>query len=90
MGDEIDIPTLTGKAKLKIPPGTQPGTAFRLRGKGLPSVRGEGTGDELVSVAIQVPTHLSGKQRSALEEFAKASGESVHPQKGLFKKLFKG
>jgi len=86
-GDEIEIPTLKGKAKLKIPAGTQPDTIFRMRGKGMPSLHGYGTGDQLVKVIIQVPKKLNARQKEALQKFAKASGESVAPAKSFFSKV---
>jgi len=75
LGDEVEVPTLEEKALLRIPPGTQPGTAFRLRGQGMPDMRGYGRGDLFVRVQLTVPTHLSAAQREALERFADASGE---------------
>ncbi len=88
LGAEIEVPTLFGKAKLKIPAGTQGGTTFRLRGKGIPIVGRHDHGDELVKVIVDIPKKLSHKQREALEKFADASGDSVNPQKSLFKKIF--
>jgi molecular chaperone DnaJ len=88
LGSEIDVPTLNGKVKMKIPSGTQSGSVFRLRGKGVPDVRGYGTGDALVRVVIETPKKLSAKQRELLEEFAKISGEEVHPlSKGFLDKV---
>ena len=82
------MPTLNGKVKMKIPAGTQSGSVFRLRGKGVPDVRGYGTGDALVRVVIETPKKLSAKQRELLEEFAKISGEEVHPlSKGFLDKV---
>jgi len=76
LGGSIEAPTLFGKATLKIPAGTQSGTTFRLREKGMPSLRGRRQGDQLVRVHVEVPTSLSGEQRKALEEFAKLSGDA--------------
>jgi len=90
LGDEIEVPTLFGRAKLKVPSGTQTGTVFRLRGKGMPTVHSGHTGDQLVEVQVAVPKKLSKKQKTALEGFAKASGDAVKPQKSLFEKIFKG
>lgn len=89
LGDEIEVPTLFGRAKLKIPSGTETDTVFRLRDKGLPVIQSSRTGDQFVKVIIDVPKKLNSKQKKALEDFAKASGEQTTPQKGLFKKLFK-
>ncbi len=88
LGAEMDVPTVNGKMKMKIPPGTQSGKVFRLKGKGAPDVRGYGHGDALVRVIIETPKKLSAKQREVLEEFARISGEEVHPMsKGFFDKV---
>ncbi len=86
-GAEIELPTLEGKAKLKIPSGTQSGTTFRLRGKGMPHLHGRGHGDQLVTVAVQTPGKLSKAQERALKEAAEAFGDPAAPQHGLFRKL---
>jgi len=70
LGDEIEVPTLTGKVKLKIPPGTQSETYFRLRGKGVPRLRGHGQGDQHVKVVVVVPKRLTERQKQLLWEFA--------------------
>lgn len=75
LGDEVEVPTLHGKVKLKVPAGTQTGTKFRLKGKGVPNVRGYGTGDQHVLVKIVTPTKLSEKQKQLLKEFAEVSGQ---------------
>ncbi|WP_460018014.1 molecular chaperone DnaJ [Lactovum odontotermitis] len=86
MGDEVEVPTVHGKVKLKIPAGTQTGTNFRLKGKGAPKLRGSGMGDQHVVVNLQVPKSLNEAQRKALDEFAQASGVKVTKQKkGFFK-----
>lgn len=87
-GDTIEIPTLSGKAKLKIPPGTQSGTIFRMRGKGIESMRGYGHGDQNVSVIVDVPKKLDKKQKETLKEYQSLIGEHAKPQKSLFKKIF--
>ncbi|MFQ6077304.1 MAG: DnaJ C-terminal domain-containing protein, partial [Candidatus Bathyarchaeia archaeon] len=74
LGGSISVPTLYGEAELRIPKGTQNGTMFRLRGKGMPSP--SGVGDELVRVIVRVPTKLSPRQRELLEELAKEFGET--------------
>ncbi|HZP60374.1 MAG TPA: molecular chaperone DnaJ [Opitutaceae bacterium] len=79
LGGTIEVPTLSGKASLKIPHGTQSGTTFRLRGKGMPHLRGGGQGDQLVRVHVEVPTSLTPEQRRALEEFARLSGDADEP-----------
>ena len=88
LGDEIEVPTLDGKVKLKITEGTQSGTIFRLREKGIPHLRGNGRGDQHVRVKVLTPQKLNDKQRELLQEFAKASGENINPeQKNFFKKV---
>ncbi|WP_336771699.1 molecular chaperone DnaJ [Paenibacillus sp. MMO-58] len=76
LGDEIEIPTLTEKVKLKIPAGTQTGTYFRLKGKGVPKLRGYGQGDQHVKVTIVTPTKLSDEQKDLLRQFGGIGGES--------------
>jgi molecular chaperone DnaJ len=83
LGDEIVVPTLDGKAKMKIPPGTQNGQIFRLRGKGFPSLHMSGKGDELVKIKVEVPARLNDKQKQLLREFAEASGEKIK-SRGFF------
>ncbi len=70
LGDELDVPSLDGKVKLKIPSGTQSGKVFHLKGKGIPYVNGRGRGDLLVKVELVTPQHLDGKQRRLFEELA--------------------
>ena len=93
LGAEIEVPTLDGRVKMRVPPGTQSGKIFRIRGKGLADVRGYGKGDELVRVNVETPTGLNAKQRRLLQEFAKACGEDVNPLTRSFmekaKRLFK-
>ena len=81
------MPTLDGRASLKIPAGTQSGTIFKLRGKGMPHFRGSGHGQLLVRVAVEVPSKLSAEQRKKLEEFAASCGEQNTPlTKGFFER----
>jgi len=88
LGSEIEAPTLTGSAKLKISPGTQPGHVFRLRGKGFPHLRGSGSGDQLCRIVIEVPVKLTAKQKELLQEFDRLSGENTTPiAKGFFDKV---
>lgn len=91
LGDEVEIPTVHGTVKLKVPAGTQTGQNFRLRGKGAPKLRGTGNGDQHVIVNIVTPKKLNDAQRDALQAFAKASGHTVTSQKpeGFFDKLKK-
>ena len=80
LGGTLEVPTLFGKATVKVPAGTQSGTTFRLRGKGMPSLRQRGhQGDQLVRVHVEVPTSLTSAQRKMLEDFAKESGDAEHP-----------
>ncbi|MEM3374737.1 MAG: molecular chaperone DnaJ [Candidatus Woesearchaeota archaeon] len=88
LGDTIEIPTLQGKAKLKIPPGTQTHTLFRLKNYGIPHLNRYGKGDQLVRVIIQTPENLTKKQKELLEQFAKESGENAQPSKNFFKRIF--
>ncbi len=93
LGTEIEVPTLAGKAEIKIPAGTQPGTMFRLKGKGVKNVQGYGHGDLHVRVLVEVPTHLTSAQKAKLEEFAAlCNGKESPISQGFFekaKKLFK-
>ncbi|MCL4418903.1 hypothetical protein M1146_02240 [Patescibacteria group bacterium] len=71
LGDTVDVDTIDGSVKLRIPPGTQPDSVIRLRQRGVPFVRGSGRGDHYVRVKIVVPKHLNSKQKELLEEFDK-------------------
>jgi len=84
LGANIDVPTLDGKVKMKIPPGTQTGKVFRLKSKGIPRLHGGGRGDHHVKVVIETPTQLTSEQRAVLERFAEISGEETHPQSKTF------
>ncbi|PAE23298.1 MULTISPECIES: molecular chaperone DnaJ [Bacillaceae] len=95
LGDEIEVPTLHGKVKLKVPSGTQTGTKFRLKGKGVPNVRGYGTGDQHIIVRVITPTKLTEKQKQLLSEFAEVSGtvpQGEHEESffSKVKRAFKG
>jgi len=79
LGAEIEVPTLGGKTHIKIPAGTQPGTAFRLKGKGIKNIQGFGVGDLHVRVNVEVPTHLNHAQKAKLQEFAELCDETVNP-----------
>ncbi|RAP76737.1 molecular chaperone DnaJ [Paenibacillus montanisoli] len=95
LGDEIEIPTLTEKVKLKIPSGTQTGTYFRLKGKGVPRLRGYGQGDQHVKVTVVTPTSLTEEQKDLLRQFAgvgtaSVSGEPQHEHhESIFEKMKK-
>lgn len=87
LGGEIQVPTLEGKAMLKVPAGTQSGTVFKLRGKGMPVINSSTRGDLMVRVLVEVPTKLNSQQRKKLEEFAEMCGEENSPiHKGFFEK----
>ena len=82
LGGELEVPTLDGRVKLKIPEGTQTGKQFRLRGKGVAPVRGGGAGDLLCRVAVETPVNLSRRQRELLEELRDSlEGDSSHSPK---------
>ena len=88
LGCNLEIPTLEGKITLKVPAGTQTGKIFKLSGKGIVSLQGYSRGDQLVVLKVEVPTKLKARQRELLEEFAKESGDDIHPQrKGFFDKV---
>ncbi|HKB90675.1 MAG TPA: molecular chaperone DnaJ [Opitutaceae bacterium] len=90
LGGTIEVPTLSGKATLKIPSATQSGTTFRLKAKGMPKLRGGAHGDQLVRVHVEVPTHLTAEQRKVLEDFARVSGDAEEPMaKSFFEKAKK-
>ncbi len=84
LGGEVEVPTLEGRATLKIPAGTQQGKVFRLRGKGLPHLRGGGRGDLLVHLAIEIPTHLTPAQRKLFEELARSQQPHNTPHLSSF------
>ncbi len=89
LGAQIEVPTLDGKVKMKVPVGTQSGKVFRLRGKGFPVLGNPSQrGDQHVRVTVEVPMHLSKKQKDLLEQFQAISGEEAHPQaKSFFAKV---
>lgn len=88
LGSELEVPTLDGKVKYTMPEGTQTGTVFRLKGKGIPYIRGNGRGDQFVKVNVEVPVKLNEKQKEILKQFADLSGDDVHEQrKGFFDKM---
>ena len=87
LGGAVEIPTIDGKVKVKIESGTQPGKVLRLRGKGLPSVNGYGTGDLLVNVSVYVPEALNKDEKKALEEME--SSDNFKPNTSIKEKIFK-
>ncbi|GGE14546.1 chaperone protein DnaJ [Marinithermofilum abyssi] len=84
LGDEVVVPTLDGRAKIKIPAGTQTGSEFRLRGKGVPRLHGYGQGDQRIKVKVVTPTHLSEEQKDLLRQFGKLSGDYISEQNNSF------
>ncbi|MFO0607367.1 MAG: molecular chaperone DnaJ [Polyangiales bacterium] len=90
LGAQIDVPTLDGKVKMRIPPGTQPGHALRLRAKGMPRFGGYGRGDQIVTIQLEVPATLTDEQRALVEQLAQSMGEDTHPQRRTFLEKLKG
>lgn len=91
LGGEVEVATLDGKVKMKIPAGTQSGSIFRLKEKGLPDLHSREHGDELVRVNVDIPKHLTAEQRRLIEEYARASGEEIDKESftDKIKKAFK-
>jgi molecular chaperone DnaJ len=90
-GVQIEVPTIDGKAKIKIPPGTQSGKIFRLKGKGFPDINGYGRGDQLVLVKIWTPQHLTDEERAVIESLKDSPniqpGEDAKKEKSFFEKI---
>ena len=89
LGAELEIPTIDGKVKYDLPEGTQSGTTFRLKGKGIPSINGRGRGDQYVTVYIETPRNLNKEQKEALRKFAEAVGDNNYEERKKFFKKFK-
>jgi molecular chaperone DnaJ len=88
LGGRIEVPTLRASADLDIPPGTQHGEVFKLKGKGLPDLRSSKTGDELVQIVVEIPRKLNDKQKALLRDFAALDDPAHAPQpKGIVGKL---
>jgi molecular chaperone DnaJ len=87
LGDKLKVPTLEGEETLQIPKGTQYGEAFRLKGKGIPSVQGYGRGDQIIQVQILTPTNLNKKQTALLNDFSKLESDKF---KNKLKNILKG
>ena len=88
LGDTVDIPTIDGEVELKIPPGTQSGSVFKLRDQGMPIMRRNSKGNLYVTVTVVIPQKLNTKQKKLLKEFGEISGEEIHHyEKGLFDKI---
>ena len=87
LGDTLQVPTIDGRVEYKVPEGTQTGTVFRLKGKGIPVLNGRGRGDQYVTVTIETPRNLNREQKDALRKFSEALGEGNYEKhKGFFKK----
>jgi molecular chaperone DnaJ len=89
LGADIEVPTVDGKATLKIPAGTQPGKTFNLRGKGVPYLKSSGRGDQIVVVTVDIPVHLDDNQRKMMEELAKTLGSEVKTNDKNFKDILR-
>ncbi|MDD5097285.1 MAG: molecular chaperone DnaJ [Candidatus Omnitrophica bacterium] len=89
LGAEIEVPTLDGHVRMKIPAGTQSGKIFRLKGKGIPDLHSQEPGDELVRVIVDIPVRITSRQRQLMEEFAQISGESVSDKESFGEKIKK-
>ena len=89
LGAELEIPTIDGKVKYDIPEGTQSGTTFRLKGKGIPALNGRGRGDQYVTVYIETPRNLNREQKEALKKFAESVGDNNYEERKKFFKKFK-
>ena len=89
LGAELEIPTIDGKVKYELPEGTQSGTTFRLKGKGIPSLNGRGRGDQYVTVHIETPRNLNREQKEALKKFAESVGEGNYEERKKFFRKFK-
>lgn len=88
LGAEVEVPTLDGRGKLRVPAGTQPGTTLRIKGKGIARRAGIGRGDQRVEVTVEIPTSLTARQKELIEELSKELGEEVTPlRKGFMEKL---
>lgn len=88
LGASITVPTVDGKVEYEIPEGTQTGTVFRLRGKGVPNLNGRGRGDQYVKVNVEIPKNLNHEQKELLRKFEESTGDSCYAQrKGFFKKM---
>jgi molecular chaperone DnaJ len=90
LGGELEIPTLEGRGRLRIPPGTQSGTVLRVRGKGIPRRVMGGRGDQLVEVTVEVPTTLTAGQKDLIAQLAREMGENIQPQQATFMEKLKG
>lgn len=84
LGAQVEVPTLEGKVKMRVPEGTQSGKVFRLRGKGFPVFGGYGKGDQLVTVSVEIPTQLSPRQRELIEQLSRELSDEAQPDRKSF------
>jgi molecular chaperone DnaJ len=88
MGGDIEVPTIDGgRSRVKVPAGSQSGRQMRLRGKGMPALRGGGSGDMMIELAVETPVNLTSRQKELLKEFEKLSEENNPESSGFFKKV---
>ena len=88
LGGAIEVPTIDGgRSRVKVPEGSQSGRQMRLRGKGMPALRGAGTGDMFIELAVETPVNLTSKQKDLLKEFEKLSEENNPESSGFLKKM---
>lgn len=87
LGAVVNVPTLDGEVELRIPEGTQTGTVMRLRGRGMPKLRGSGRGDQHVTIVVETPTRLSDQEKELLRQLARLRGEEVAGDRGFFRKM---
>ena len=83
LGAQLEVPTLDGRVRMRLPPGTQSGHVFRLRGKGIPNGAGQ-RGDQHVLVAVETPTELSDEQRTLIDRLRELDGAQHHPERAAF------
>ena len=84
LGGEVEIPTLSGPVKYRIPEGTQPGTEFRIKGSGIQQLRGSGKGDLIVTVRVEIPKRLNNRQKELLREFDSSTGDREYEGRKSF------
>ena len=89
LGDKLIVPTIDGKVEYTMPAGTQPGTVFRMRGKGIQAVNGRGRGDQFVKVTLEVPKNLSDHQKELLRKLEDSDTAQNHPQRKSFRDKMK-
>jgi molecular chaperone DnaJ len=88
LGAQVEVPTIDGRVRMRLPPGTQSGRVFRLKGKGAPALAGGGRGDQHVTVVVETPQDLSEAQQRLFEELARAEAEAQLPRRAAFWKMF--